>query len=185
MKFNLKNKSVKVPLGRCNNFVRSGVYDYVLYFLLCAASGCSPQVREYRTSVSHPVILSVARSGVGISGTVTRLHNISDMPPEYALTATSMSGVRPVTTLADLKGMVHIGSPADALVFVRFRTSLYTYSYFPGDFTTEILDRSEVNQVSDYGLPREVGIGGDPAALGDREFTSMGLTTTPRRGSST
>jgi hypothetical protein len=107
-------------------------------------------------TVEHAINLGLTVKGKQIVGIVTQYITVpgrmtmSAMPPQCSLKCVDASGVRVVSTLKDLKGTVQIQSSLDALNFVRFRTSTYTFMFWPGPRTVEVVTGSE--EIPKFGL---------------------------------
>jgi hypothetical protein len=136
------------------------------------------------TREDTPLNFSVANKGVQVIGAYT-INQPSNGPAKYSIRCVSTAGSRQLINLVDLDGMVHIKNAKDALIFVRLRTSLSTYGYWPGDWVVEIVKVSEkMPQFGPSGPdstgslfgPPVPGEGKGTGVLDDDEFARLGYS---------
>ena len=100
-----------------------------------------------------PAVLGCEESGVQILFVKQDLHYFLAISGRNLMLKVDNRVVR-LNALSQLRGHVLIDSPQQALYFVRFRTSLYTFFYWRGKRFFEVIPDDAVAKMPTYGFDR-------------------------------
>ncbi len=118
-----------------------------------------------------PVVLGCEKSGVHILFVRRELAAYPEVVNRNLMLKVDNRVVK-LNALSQLRGHVRIDSPQQALDFVRFRTSLYTFFYWRGRRFFEVIPDDAVAKMPTYGFDRYYET--HPGGAGDAGVISPG-----------